>query len=515
MHRLYLVEHSANISCGPISPALVTPSPIASHLSHFEERSLLPTLTNKQEIHTEGMGVSSIDMAEDMESVLARLSLYASLVFPFSLEDSVSWDDATVTEPLLSCRAIDSVELDSVVVPLSAAQEFCTEVPTPSDPPEVVSKRPDTEILSSPLATVDRPLSDRLSEGSATHTTSRVFVSDVMTPVSSDATICGLVNARTEALCTESSTVSASRASQSSVLASDSDVGTSSMLGDTYRTVLQSSFDHSSSTCKNGLFCKDTAWNCSETPATSSTHSGFSLHESGSLSLPVDPSLVSSTAVGSSSIQDDILQGISEEANGSEPESVSITVRRARRAGIYGSLPPPLVAAPQSISIAKPTIPSVAAEKGRSSIAYFPRRDSKSGSVLRPLVLPMCLTARESSLNGADGPGIPSDVSQQSIRRSIGLPPPFPLPDVPLSSSSSFSSLSATASALTPRTAVVDKGFDDLLSKPDALTTPVLESESVFSTLTLTPPLLTPSNAIEAPDGFSVPNLSVNWGIAF
>ncbi len=410
MRRLYLVENAANISCGPISPALVTPSPIASHLSHFEERSLLPPPTNKQEIHTEGMAVSSVDMAEDMESVLAPLSLYASLVFPFSLEDSVSWDNATVTEPPLSCLAIDSV-----VVPLSAAQESCTEVSTPSEPLEVVSKRPDTEILSSPVATVDRSLSDRLSDDSATPTTSHVFVGDVITPVSSDATICGLVNTRTEDLCSESSTVSASRVSQSSVLTSESDVDTSSMLGDTYRTIF-----------KIGLFCKDTSWNCHETPATSSTldHPGFPLHESGSLSPPVDLSLVSSTIVGSPSIQD---------------ESVSITVRRARRVGIYGSLSPSLVAAPQSISIAKPTIPSVAAEKGRSSKAYFPRR----GSVLRPLVLPMCLTARESSLNGADEPGIPSGISQQSIRRSIGLPPPFPLPDVPLSSSSSFSSLSA------------------------------------------------------------------------
>ena len=500
MHRSYLIEHSANISCGPISPALVTPSPISSHLSHFEERSLQPTLTNKQEIHTERMPVSSIDMADDMESVLARLSLYASLVFPFSLEDSVSWDDATVTaEPLLSCRAIDSV-----VVPLSAAQEFCpAEVPAPSDHLEVVSKRPDTEISSSPVATVDRPLSDCSSDNSAT---SHVSVSDVVIPVSSDATICGPVNTRTEALCTESSTVSAFRASQSSVLASDYEP--SLMLGDTYRTVLRSPFDHSSASYKNELFCKNTDLNCHETPATSSTHSG-SLRESGSLSPPVDPSLVSSTVVGSSSIQDDILQGISEEADVSEPEPVSITVRRARRVGIYGSLSPPLVAAPQSISIAKRTIPSVATEKGRSSIAYFPRRDSKSGTVLRPLVLPKCLTARESSLNGADGLGIPSDVSQQSIRRSIGLPPPFPLPDVPLSSSSSFSSVSA--SALSPRTTVADK---ELVSKPGALTTPVLEFGSVLSTLTLTPPLLTPSNVIEALDGVSVPD-PVNWGIAF
>jgi len=391
-------------------------------------------------------------------------------------------------------------------VPLSAAQEFCTEVPTPSDPLEVVLKRPDTEILSSPVATVDRPLSDCLSDNSAT---SHVSVGDVVIPVSADATICGLVNTRTEALCTESSTVSASQASQSSVLASDSDGDTSSMLGDTYRTVLQSSFDHSSASNKNELFCKNTDWNCHETPATSSTHSGFPLHESGSLSPPVDPSLVSSTDVGSSSIQVDRLQGISDEADVSDPEPVSITVRRARRVGIYGSLSPPLVAAPQSFPIAKRTIPSVATEKGRSSIAYFPRRDSKSGSVLRPLVLPKCLTARESSFNGADGSGIPSDGSQQSIRRSIGLPPPFPLPDVPLSSSSSFSNKSA--SALSPRTAVVD---NDLLSKPDALTTPVLESESVFSTLTLTPPLLTPGKVIEAPNGFPVPD-PVNWGIAF
>lgn len=494
---LIFLGNLANIPCGPISPALVIPSPIASHLSYFEGQHYPASPDNKQEVFKEELALSSVDRNEDMECILARLSLYESLVFPFSLETSVSWSDAAGSYP---CQSIDSIDLNSADVPFCAIQESCTEISTSSGLLEDAVKKPNNEASTPPVAAADH-LSDNQNWISASNF---VHARDAAPFVSSDSTICYRGNTRIEDLISEWSTVSASPLSQS-LVAFGSNADTPAMLSEKYGKNLHSSFCHSPATCKNGLLCKDidAAWRCHEIATTSSNQLNFS---DGPLLEPGKLSSLPMTISGSTPIQDDSLLGTPEgssQGEESKSESALIGVRRGRRFGIYGSLPS-VVVSPETAPLAKPGIPS-ASEKRRSFNGYALRRDSNCKSVLCSLVLPLYSTTRESSDNGAshsDEP-IPSNMSQQSICNSIGLPPPFPLPDVPLSSSFSSSS----ASTLTPRSAL-DKQLD-LYSEPGTLVASTYEA--VVSTLTL---ISSRKNEKATTNDLSGSNSAVNWGIA-
>ncbi|KAJ3515917.1 hypothetical protein NLJ89_g1450 [Agrocybe chaxingu] len=120
---------------------------------------------------------------------------------------------------------------------------------------------------------------------------------------------------------------------------------------------------------------------------------------------------------------------------------------RARRAGVYGGLSrqnfsAPLDATPRRLDSIAARSRSVAPERHRSSIIYSSQRLGRCGSSLRPLVLPLRIALRESvSLSTGEvaddsNPGLAvrsgSFGRKEHGRTSIGLPPAFPLPSLPM-----------------------------------------------------------------------------------
>lgn len=441
--------------------------------------------------------------------MLARLALYESLIFPFSLEDSICLDDVTYIPHM----ANDSDDLNvSKSLDLIASD--------PSDPVEDIAKL--FEIITSDLfpivdgilplpsrsACLERPLStvsdatpsgEYLSQGACFPSAIACSVPDFTQVVSP----CGQ-----DSLCAADASVPVSvpRAATDNFLEAVSDTNEALSQQDSskgplshvilpilatpgYASKVPCSAINRHHSSRQSVY----AFDQTDYDSPISCESGVQPNAS-QLTWPVD-----SCHVVHTSDRDDLHdQGHSLlQADGLQPEPTTVNRRRERRIGIYGELPSAWVAAPQD---KKGRSDLRSSERRKTSTMYPTRQESKHESPLRPLVLPKRLAVR-----GLDGSrGSPPFISARS---SIGRPPPFPLPDVPLRKSTSASAVTSFGSSRLQERFQKLQGALSHASGSEELR-PFSSPAPIFSSKN-------PSNETMPDDENSGSNPSVNWGIAF
>ncbi|CAA7267543.1 unnamed protein product [Cyclocybe aegerita] len=236
---------------------------------------------------------------------------------------------------------------------------------------------------------------------------------------------------------------------------------------------------------------------------------------------------------------------VSPDANGAPCASVNFQSRcmqdmnlrdskiHSRRAGIYGGL------SRHNFSASlEPTIPrgldsiaarsrSVAPERHRSSIMYSSQRLARRGSSLRPLVLPLRIALRESASLSTGGVASSSNPrlvmrgesfdSKEDGRTSIGQPPAFPLPALPMRAVLRRKAPPRQPIQASGRKERAEDRLNALIALIDAMdvaSVPETDSELEPST----PSTPDPVADLSPPEPVSCGLLhrhGVNWGIAF
>jgi len=459
----------ADITYMPNSPALVQPSPVLS-----VENSCLDGGSGGDPVQ------SASSDTEDRQSMSARLALYASLIFPFGLEDSICSDDVTH----ILHQVNDSDDLDvRKGLDLSAS--------TLPDPVEDIAKL--FEIDASDLFPTVQEMLPLPSVGLA-----------VPLPTVSDAAPFGESLSQGPGCFPPALACSvpdfAQDISPRGLCASEASVPVSILHGATDK-FLEATSESNRAVSREKQDCSEGPLShvilpsrvpCSAINRHHYSRQSLDRTDDDSRTLPiscesgVQPNAsqitwpIDSCEVVHTSVRDD-LHGQGNKADGSQSELTIVNRRRERRIGIYGELPSSW-GAPQDKNEPSDLRNT---ERRKFATMYPTRRGSKPGSPLRPLVLPMCLAVRGLD----DSRGTPP-------RSSIGRPPPFPLPDVPLRKSSSASAVTSFGSS---RLQDQFQKLQGALSGPEELrhfSSPV--------------PILSPAD-----DENSSSNPSVNWGIAF
>lgn len=393
----------------------------------------------------------------DEESLVApsKESPYSSLIFPFSLEDSVSWDTTSGSQ----YRGVDSANL------------HCSFVPCPDV--TLGSVKSGDNVVDRAVFECDSLLSTpalSISDHQCGNPPSPVYI---LTPetdpiedrsVMPDAFKCSIVLPTTPPSVLDESFVAGPTAAA---------LDTDALLWTKNTVVL----------CGEQ---SDTASNIREAPVRQvGLLDGLFVSTGDSSALP--PISESTFCVGGSQTFSSLMSVPSVDRDLSASVANN---RRARRAGIYGLHFPPLVfpnSEDNALSEHGKWLDRSASDRPRSTS----RQLSRTGSALRPLVLPIRVAIRELSSASAGDHSLDKspDILLQSDRNSIGFPPPYPLPELPHKPSLASEELEA-------------------LQKPANIPTTSL----AFSESCPTEPEL--EECYPDPDGEDSAH-TINWGVAF
>ena len=171
--------------------------------------------------------------------------------------------------------------------------------------------------------------------------------------------------------------------------------------------------------------------------------------------------------------------------------SVPVNTRRARPVAIYGPLFPSMItpdAQDTHLSNSEDRLDQSASTRRRSPS----RHGSRHGSALRPLALPMRVATHNLSNRSFER------APDMLLRSSIGYPPPYPLPELPLYKSLSASTITASGF---PR-------FEEF-QKLQSVSTKSLTSPEPLPTFSA--PEMQESYDSDGEDSTQ----KVNWGVAF
>lgn len=402
-------------------------------------------------------------------TVSSRWSLYASLIFPFSLEDSISWDvgqdfhdhEIDFFDVLHSLSRQEAVlcAVNDIVGAVGFLE--CGPLQSPG--------------ITSTLSCSDSQHGNLPSSVNFVNTGDDLVRDGIAMPISpQDRPVFFLSPAVDRSLVAGSTTSSTSEIPDSNV--------------------------QNSEPCEEG---HDTACDlrmASLLRRVDVLHGSFVSPANFSVFLPVSESksrvtdsLTPHPAMGVASIDCDTVQNV----------SVPVNTRRARPVAIYGPLFPSMITPD-----AQDTLLSNSGESLDQSALVRrmspSRHGSRHGSALRPLVLPMRVATHNSSNTGDTSFERTPDMLLQSNRIGIGFPPPFPLPELPLYKSPSTSTSTITASCF-PKFEELD-AFQKLQSTPTkSLTSP--EPLSTYSG---------PELEESYPDSDGEDSTqTINWGVAF